>query len=110
MQVALESLNENLPELLYLHHTPEEGVEVFVFKGKDGLSQIERNVANTRRKSYVYNHSGNEITIYGDKVAITSRKKEMGVIIQNSNIAEAQKMILEELLTRATRNSPKPRP
>ncbi len=37
----------------------------------------------------------NEINIYDDKVAIISHQDEIGVIIQNRNVAETQKAIFE---------------
>ncbi len=37
----------------------------------------------------------NEINIYDDKVAIISHEDEIGVIIQNKNIADTQRSIFE---------------
>ena len=60
--------------------------EVFKSKGKEEL----REVYLISKEDYPFN---NEINIYDDKVAIISHEDQIGVIIQNQNIADAQRAI-----------------
>lgn len=60
--------------------------EIFKSKGKEEL----REVYLISKEDYPFN---NEINIYDDKVAIISHEDQIGVIIQNQNIADSQRAI-----------------
>jgi sugar-specific transcriptional regulator TrmB len=66
----------------------DEIAEKFKRKGKKEL----RDIRLIPKKDYPFK---NEINIYDDKVAIISHEDQVGVIIQNKNIADTQRAIFE---------------
>ena len=94
LKTSLEELYTALPELLSLHESSEDKVEVSVFRGGDALAKLSKEITSFKGKKHRYQTLNSEIIIYGIKIAIISWEYKMGVGIQNQNIANAQKLIL----------------
>lgn len=95
LQASLQELHVNLPKLLSLHRSIGERLSVSVFNGTLGLMKLRKLYKHFRGTKHHYKHEGSEIIVFGPKIAIISGREETSVLIQNKNIAETQKFLIQ---------------
>ncbi len=92
-KTSLEDLNMDLPKLLSLHESFDDKVEVFIFRGEDGLTKLTKEMLTFKGRKNRDENPENEIIIYNKSMAIISWKNKLGVVIQNKDIANAARSL-----------------
>ena len=94
LKISVEALNIDLPKLLTLHETSEEKVEVFIFRGEDGLTKLRKEIVTFKGRKKQDESPENEIVIRNGSVAIISWKNKLGVVIRNKDLASAARSLI----------------
>ena len=93
LKTSVEALSMDLSKLLTLHESSEEKVEVFIFRGEDGLTKLRKEIVTFKGRKKGDENPENEVLIRNGSVAIISWKNKLGVVIQNRDIANVARSI-----------------